>query len=115
MREEQIMQKVLKLAEKGRGLTSPNPMVGAILAKHDRIVGQGYHRKAGTPHAEVEAIRDAGKKVTGSTLYVSLEPCCHFGQTPPCTDAIISAGIKKVIYATRDPNPVVHGKGARIL
>jgi len=109
------MQKVLKLAEKGRGLTSPNPMVGAVLVRNSRVVGQGYHRGAGKPHAEVEAIRDAGKKVTGSTLYVNLEPCCHFGQTPPCTDAIISDGIKKVVYATRDPNPVVNGKGARIL
>jgi len=109
------MQQVLKLAEKGRGYTSPNPMVGAILVKHGRIVGQGYHRGAGKPHAEVEAIRNAGDKAIGSTLFVNLEPCCHFGQTPPCTDAIISAGIKKVVYAIKDPNPVVNGKGARIL
>jgi len=109
------MQQVLKLAEKGRELTSPNPMVGAILVKHGRIVGQGYHRGAGKPHAEVEAIRNAGDKAIGSTLFVNLEPCCHFGQTPPCTDAIISAGIKKVVYAIKDPNPVVNGKGARIL
>jgi pyrimidine deaminase RibD-like protein/riboflavin biosynthesis pyrimidine reductase len=115
MREEQIMQKVLKLAEKGRGYTSPNPKVGAVLVRNGRIVGQGYHRKAGKPHAEVEAIRDAGKGAAGSTLYVNLEPCCHFGKTPPCTDEIIASGIEKVVYSTRDPNPAVNGKGARIL
>jgi len=109
------MQQVLRLAEKGRGHTSPNPMVGAILDRNGKIVGQGYHRGAGMPHAEMEAIKDAGRMADGSTLYVNLEPCCHFGKTPPCTDAIISAGIKKVVYPVNDPNPVVNGKGARIL
>ena len=109
------MQRVLGLAEKGRGKTSPNPMVGAVLVKNGRIVGQGYHHRAGSPHAEIEALKRAGRNAQGSTLYVNLEPCCHFGKTPPCTDAIIKAGIRKAVYAVQDPNPRVSGKGARIL
>ncbi len=109
------MQEVLRLAEKGRGNTSPNPMVGAVLVKDGRIVGKGYHQGFGKPHAEVEAIKDAGKKVKASILYVNLEPCSHYGKTPPCTDAIISAGIKKVVYSVKDPNPAVNGRGAAML
>ncbi|VAX32864.1 Diaminohydroxyphosphoribosylaminopyrimidine deaminase / 5-amino-6-(5-phosphoribosylamino)uracil reductase [hydrothermal vent metagenome] len=105
----------MELALKGQGRTSPNPMVGAVLVKNGLVVGEGYHRKAGLPHAETEALRRAGNKARGADLYVNLEPCCHFGKTPPCTDAIISAGVKKVIVGMRDPNRLVSGKGFRQL
>jgi len=105
------MKEALKLAGRGRGKTSPNPMVGAVLVKDGRIVGRGYHRSFGAPHAEAEAIGAAGSAARGSTLYVSLEPCCHYGHTPPCTDAIIGAGIERVVAGVVDPNPVVNGRG----
>jgi len=109
------MRLALQLAEKGLGHTSPNPSVGAVLVKDGEIVGQGYHKAAGRDHAEVVAIKDAGERTHGATLYVTLEPCCHQGRTGPCTSAIIKSGIHKVIYAVKDPNPVVNGKGARCL
>jgi diaminohydroxyphosphoribosylaminopyrimidine deaminase/5-amino-6-(5-phosphoribosylamino)uracil reductase len=104
--------RTLALAARGRGKTSPNPMVGALLVKGGRIISEGYHRKAGTPHAEVIAIDAAGDRAKGATLYVSLEPCCHKDKrTPPCTQKIISSGIRKVVIAMEDPNPKVAGKG----
>ncbi len=103
------MELALKLAEKGRGLTIPNPMVGCIIVKRGRIVGKGYHRTAGTEHAEVIALNDAGKKSINSTLYVNLEPCSHWGKTPPCTEKIVEAGVREVIIAMEDPNPLVDG------
>ncbi|RPI34303.1 MAG: bifunctional diaminohydroxyphosphoribosylaminopyrimidine deaminase/5-amino-6-(5-phosphoribosylamino)uracil reductase RibD, partial [Nitrospiraceae bacterium] len=107
-----FMKRALLLAERARGKTSPNPMVGALLVKKSRIIAEGYHKKAGTPHAEVIAIDNAGAKASGSTLYVSLEPCCHKDKrTPPCTEKIISSGIRKVVIAMKDPNPKVSGKG----
>lgn len=109
------MRLALELAEKGRGRTSPNPMVGAVLVRDGRVVGKGYHARAGLPHAEVEAIRDAGAAARGSTLYVNLEPCCHTGRTGPCTAAIIEAGIARVVAAMRDPNPLVAGRGLAAL
>jgi diaminohydroxyphosphoribosylaminopyrimidine deaminase/5-amino-6-(5-phosphoribosylamino)uracil reductase len=109
------MQRALRLAEKGRGKTSPNPMVGAVIVKAGEIVGEGYHRQVGQDHAELAAIRKAGRKTRGATLYVNLEPCCHTGRTGPCTDAIIKAGIKKVVFSMIDPDPRVNGKGIRIL
>jgi len=112
---EFYMRRVLELARKGRGRTSPNPMVGAVLVKNGCVVGEGYHRKAGLPHAEIEALSQAGKKARGADLYLNLEPCCHFGKTPPCTEAILSAGVKKVIVGMRDPNKRVSGKGFRQL
>jgi diaminohydroxyphosphoribosylaminopyrimidine deaminase/5-amino-6-(5-phosphoribosylamino)uracil reductase len=106
------IKRTLALAERARGKTSPNPMVGALLVKNHRIISEGYHKQAGTPHAEAIAIDRAGGKAAGSTLYVSLEPCCHKDKrTPPCTGKIISAGIRRVIVAMRDPNPRVAGKG----
>ncbi|MDL2275043.1 bifunctional diaminohydroxyphosphoribosylaminopyrimidine deaminase/5-amino-6-(5-phosphoribosylamino)uracil reductase RibD [Desulfosarcina sp. OttesenSCG-928-G10] len=105
------MQIALELAEKGRGRTSPNPMVGAVVVKDGRIVGKGWHPQAGGPHAEVVALDDAGDLAKGATLYVTLEPCNHFGRTPPCTQKIISAGIRKVVVAMADPNPRVQGGG----
>ncbi|MBM4288812.1 MAG: bifunctional diaminohydroxyphosphoribosylaminopyrimidine deaminase/5-amino-6-(5-phosphoribosylamino)uracil reductase RibD [Deltaproteobacteria bacterium] len=109
------MALALKLAAKGVGFTSPNPMVGAVVVKDGHIVGQGYHRRYGLPHAEVEALRQAGALARGGTLYVTLEPCNHHGQTPPCTEAVLSAGILRVVIANHDPNPRVTGGGADFL
>lgn len=104
----------LSLAKKGSGSTFPNPMVGAVIVKNGKVIGKGYHKKAGLPHAEIEAIETARRglaKLKGTTLYVNLEPCIHFGKTPPCVDAIIKAGVTRVVCATADPNPIVSGKG----
>ena len=109
------MELALELARKALGRTSPNPMVGAVVVKDGRIVGKGYHARAGTPHAEIHALREAGEDASGATLYVTLEPCCHHGRTGPCTEAVIQAGIKKVVMAMADPNPLVAGKGAQKL
>jgi len=108
----------LRLARRGYGRTSPNPMVGAVLVKGGKIIGQGWHRRAGLPHAEIEAIRDAqyhGHNPKGATVYVTLEPCCTQGRTPPCTDAIRAAGIRRVVAGATDPNPLHAGRGFRIL
>ncbi len=112
---EKFMIRALNLAKKGLGRTSPNPAVGAVVVKEGRIVGEGYHRKAGFPHAEVEALRRAGEQAREGELYVTLEPCCFQGKTPPCTEAIVKSGIKKVYAGTLDPNPRVNGKGLEIL
>ncbi|ADL08431.1 bifunctional diaminohydroxyphosphoribosylaminopyrimidine deaminase/5-amino-6-(5-phosphoribosylamino)uracil reductase RibD [Thermosediminibacter oceani] len=110
-----FMRRALDLAKKGRGTTSPNPMVGAVVVKDGEIVGEGYHRKAGEPHAEVEALAQAAERARGAELYVNLEPCCHYGRTPPCADTIIRAGVKRVVAAMADPNPLVAGKGIKRL
>jgi diaminohydroxyphosphoribosylaminopyrimidine deaminase/5-amino-6-(5-phosphoribosylamino)uracil reductase len=115
MKDEQFMRLALKLAEKGKGKTSPNPMVGAVVVKKGEILSKGYHKKFGGPHAEAITIRACGDRAKGATLYTTLEPCCHFGKTPPCTDLIIQSGIKKVVCAAIDPNPKVNGKGLRRL
>ncbi len=116
MRDEQYMAMAIRLAEKGRGQVSPNPMAGALLVKNGGIVGSGWHRRAGGAHAEINAINSAGKAAArGAYLYVTLEPCCTYGRTPPCVDAIITAGIKKVICGVSDPNPKHSGKGFEIL
>ncbi|HTB84519.1 MAG TPA: bifunctional diaminohydroxyphosphoribosylaminopyrimidine deaminase/5-amino-6-(5-phosphoribosylamino)uracil reductase RibD [Candidatus Sulfotelmatobacter sp.] len=112
------MRKALSLARKGFGSTSPNPMVGAVLVKSGKIIGRGWHRRAGMPHAEIEALRDAQKRKfdpRGATLFVTLEPCCTHGRTPPCTEAIIAAGIKRVIVGATDPNPKHAGRGFKVL
>jgi diaminohydroxyphosphoribosylaminopyrimidine deaminase/5-amino-6-(5-phosphoribosylamino)uracil reductase len=112
------LELALRLARRGYGLTSPNPMVGAVLVKGGKIIGRGWHRRAGLPHAEIEALRDAqkhGHNPGGATLCVTLEPCCTRGRTPPCTDAIIAAGIKRVVVGAVDPNPKHSGKGLKIL
>src|SRR5574344_1956616 len=109
---EKYMKRCFELALKADGKTSPNPMVGCvILDKYGNVAGEGYHHKAGMPHAEVEALKVAGDKAIGGTLIVSLEPCSHFGKTPPCADLIIKKGIKKLVVATKDCNPLVAGKG----
>ncbi len=109
--DEFFIKKTFRLALKGEGKTSPNPMVGAILVKDGRIIGRGYHKRAGDIHAEVAAFNDAGESAVGSTLYVNLEPCSHFGQTPPCCDEIIKNKVKRVVFSMRDPNPLVSGRG----
>jgi len=114
-RDAVYMERCLELAAKGYGLVSPNPMVGCVIVRDDRIVAEGFHRKIGEAHAEIEALRKAGGSARGATLYVNLEPCVHFGRTPPCVDAIIKAGIRRVVAAMKDPNPVVGGKGIQKL
>jgi diaminohydroxyphosphoribosylaminopyrimidine deaminase/5-amino-6-(5-phosphoribosylamino)uracil reductase len=111
MNDEPFMQMALALAQKGQGFTSPNPMVGAVVVKDGQVVGEGYHHAAGQPHAEVNAIDDAGDAAAGATIYVNLEPCNHTGRTPPCTHKIIQAGVGRVVVAMRDPNPDVTGGG----
>ena len=110
-----FMKIALSLAAKGKGLTSPNPMVGAAIVKKEKIVGSGFHSKAGTPHAEIIALENAGEKAKGSTLFINLEPCVHFGKTPPCCEEVIKSGIRKVIVAMKDPNPLVDGSGIKKL
>jgi diaminohydroxyphosphoribosylaminopyrimidine deaminase/5-amino-6-(5-phosphoribosylamino)uracil reductase len=110
--EEKLMRRALQLALKGRGRTSPNPMVGSLLLKKGKIIAQGYHERAGEPHAEAIVLKKAGEKARGGTLFITLEPCCHTDKrTPPCSKAIIQSGVKKVIVAMEDPNPRVSGKG----
>ena len=116
MNDALYMKRALSLARRAIGRTSPNPMVGALLVRRGSIIAEGYHKKAGTPHAEAIAIDRAGRRAAGSTLYVTLEPCCHKDKrTPPCTDKIISAGIRDVVIAMRDPNPRVSGRGIAML
>jgi diaminohydroxyphosphoribosylaminopyrimidine deaminase / 5-amino-6-(5-phosphoribosylamino)uracil reductase len=111
-----FMNQALKLAERSRGMTSPNPLVGAVLVKNGKVLAAAYHKRAGDPHAEALAILKAGTKAKDSTLYVTLEPCCHTGKkTPPCCPVILKAGIKKVVIAMRDPNPKVSGRGVKAL
>ena len=109
------MRRALALARRGEGLTRPNPPVGAVVVKNGRKIGQGWHKKAGGPHAEVFALRQAGAAARGATLYVTLEPCSTFGRTPPCTDAVLRAGIARVVVAMADPNPKHAGRGLRLL
>jgi diaminohydroxyphosphoribosylaminopyrimidine deaminase / 5-amino-6-(5-phosphoribosylamino)uracil reductase len=115
MNDQFFMEMALDLAEKGRGYTSPNPMVGAVVVADGKVVGKGYHEAAGRAHAEVRAIDDAGEKANGATLYVTLEPCHHHGRTPPCTEKILAAGIHRVVVAMADPNPAVTGGGSDYL
>lgn len=115
MAEEQFMKRAIELAKQGAGWTAPNPLVGAVVVKNGRVIGEGYHRKYGELHAERNALAACSEDPTGATLYVTLEPCCHYGKTPPCTEIIIEKKIAKVVIGSRDPNPKVAGKGARIL
>lgn len=107
-----FMARALELAERGRGHLEPNPLVGAIIVRDGTIVGEGWHEKFGQPHAEIHALRQAGENARGSILYVTLEPCCHFGKTPPCTEAVIRAGVRRVVFAMLDPFHQVSGQGA---
>lgn len=107
------MQRALELAEKAKGFTSPNPMVGAVIVKDDRIIGEGYHHKCGQAHAEVDAFNNATEPVEGATMYVTLEPCSHTGKTPPCADRIVKEKIARVVVGATDPNPLVSGRGIK--
>lgn len=113
--DELWMRRALALARKGEGATRPNPPVGAVVVRGNRVVGEGWHRRAGGDHAEIHAIRQAGRRASGSTLYVTLEPCCTWGRTGPCTEAILAAGIKRVVAAVSDPNPRHRGRGLNFL
>lgn len=115
MAEEQFMKRAIELAKQGAGWTAPNPLVGAVVVKNGRVIGEGYHRKYGELHAERNALAACTEDPAGATLYVTLEPCCHYGKTPPCTEIIVEKKIAKVVIGSRDPNPKVAGKGARIL
>jgi diaminohydroxyphosphoribosylaminopyrimidine deaminase/5-amino-6-(5-phosphoribosylamino)uracil reductase len=110
-----MMARALQLAERGLWTTSPNPRVGCVVVRDGEIVGEGWHEKAGEPHAEVHALRAAGDKAKGATAYVTLEPCSHYGRTPPCAEALIAAGVSRVVAAMTDPNPLVSGKGLALL
>ncbi|MFP4698370.1 MAG: bifunctional diaminohydroxyphosphoribosylaminopyrimidine deaminase/5-amino-6-(5-phosphoribosylamino)uracil reductase RibD [Eubacteriales bacterium] len=109
------MYRAVELAKKGIGYTRPNPLVGAVIVKEDKIIGEGYHEYFGGPHAEINAIKKANENVEGATMYVTLEPCSHYGKTPPCAKAIVEKKLKKVIIGMKDPNPVVSGNGIKIL
>ena len=115
MNDENYMRIALELAKKGMGYVNPNPMVGAVIVKNGRIIGKGYHQKYGELHAERMAFADCTENCDGATIYVTLEPCCHYGKTPPCTDAIIEHKISRVVIGSSDPNPLVSGKGVKIL
>ena len=105
------LERALAIAERGRGTTRPNPVVGAVVVRDGEVVGEGWHERAGAPHAEVAALREAGERARGATLYTTLEPCAHRGRTGPCAEAVIEAGIARVVVASRDPNPLVNGQG----
>ena len=109
------MGRALQLARRGLYSTDPNPRVGCVLVKNDAVVGEGWHQVAGEPHAEIHALQDAGLEARGATAYVTLEPCCHHGKTPPCSDALIQAGVARVVAAMQDPNPQVAGEGLQAL
>ncbi|MBC7349416.1 MAG: bifunctional diaminohydroxyphosphoribosylaminopyrimidine deaminase/5-amino-6-(5-phosphoribosylamino)uracil reductase RibD [Candidatus Aminicenantes bacterium] len=111
-RDLAYMEMAYSLAEKARGRTSPNPSVGAVLVKRDKIVGWGFHREAGQPHAEIVALDRAGRQAKGATLYLTLEPCVHWGRTPPCVDRLLGSDLKRIVISSYDPNPLVHRKGA---
>ncbi len=115
MNDHQYMEMALCLAEKGAGWVSPNPMVGAVIVKEGRIIGQGYHERYGQPHAERNALASCTEDPRGADMYVTLEPCCHHGKQPPCVDAVLEAGIRRVVVGSADPNPLVSGKGIQIL
>ncbi len=114
-KEQDYMRRALELARRAEGRTSPNPMVGALIVNRGRVVGTGFHEKAGSGHAEIAALKEAGSRARGADLILNLEPCCHFGRTPPCTEAIVAAGLRRVVIGMRDPNPAVRGKGIRLL
>ena len=115
MTDQNYMLQAIQLAKQGEGWTNPNPMVGAVIVKNGRIIGKGYHKKCGELHAERNAIASLTESAEGATIYVTLEPCCHYGKTPPCTEAIIEQKIKRVVIGSRDPNPKVSGKGIKML
>ena len=115
MTDEQYMRRAIELAKRGMGYTSPNPMVGAVIVKDGRIIGEGWHERYGELHAERNALKHCKESPRGAEMYVTLEPCCHHGKQPPCVEAVIEAGIKRVYVGSDDPNPLVAGGGIKIL
>ena len=115
LQDEDYMREALQLARHAEGRTSPNPLVGALLVRDGRVIAAGWHRKAGTAHAEIHALQMAGELAQGATLYVTLEPCSHYGRTGPCANAVVKAGVRRVVIGMQDPNPLVAGKGIAIL
>ena len=117
VRQEDIeyMRRAIELAERGVGFTNPNPMVGAVIVKGGKVIGEGWHERCGEWHAERNAFKNCTVPAEGATMYVTLEPCCHYGKTPPCTEAIIEHGIARVVVGMEDPNPLVAGKGIALL
>ena len=115
MNDAEYMRLALVLAERGRGWTAPNPMVGAVIVKDGAVIGQGWHERYGEPHAERNALAACTADPAGATMYVTLEPCCHHGKQPPCVEAILASGIRRVVIGSADPNPLVAGKGVAIL
>lgn len=113
--DEKYMQLAIELAKKGKGKVNPNPLVGAVIVKNGKIIGQGYHRNYGGNHAEIEAINNSSESVEDSTIYVTLEPCFHYGKTPPCVDKLISSKVSRVVIGSLDPNPLVSGQSIRKL
>src|SRR5262245_19757045 len=113
--DSDYMQQALDLARRGQGYVEPNPLVGCVIVRDGQVVGEGWHQRFGGPHAEIEALKVAGHRAKGATLYVTLEPCCHHGKTPPCTDAVIAAGVQRVVAAMPDPFPQVAGGGLTLL
>lgn len=109
------MRRCIELARNAQGKTAPNPMVGAVIVKDGEILAEGWHEGPGLAHAELDALRKLGGSAPGATMYVNLEPCCHFGRTPPCTDAVLKSGVRRVVAGMIDPNPVVNGRGVEIL
>ncbi|MGM0435897.1 MAG: bifunctional diaminohydroxyphosphoribosylaminopyrimidine deaminase/5-amino-6-(5-phosphoribosylamino)uracil reductase RibD, partial [Bacillota bacterium] len=109
------MKRALTLAKKGEGFANPNPLVGAVIVKDGRIIGEGYHAKYGEHHAEINAINSAEESIEGATMYVTLEPCSHHGKTPPCALALVKGGLRRVVIASKDPNPLVAGRGINML
>src|SRR5688500_9693716 len=110
-----FMARAIELTERGRDTATPNPSVGCVIAKAGRIIGEGWHERAGEPHAEVHALKPCSESPEGATVYVSLEPCAHQGRTPPCADQLVEAKVARVVAAIEDPNPLVHGRGAECL
>jgi diaminohydroxyphosphoribosylaminopyrimidine deaminase / 5-amino-6-(5-phosphoribosylamino)uracil reductase len=113
--DDHFMREAIRLARKGIGKTSPNPIVGAVIVRNGKIIGRGYHKKYGDWHAEINAIKDANCSVKGATIYITLEPCCHYGNTPPCVETLIKEKTGRIVVGTLDPNPMVNGKGIKIL
>ncbi|MEE9500170.1 MAG: bifunctional diaminohydroxyphosphoribosylaminopyrimidine deaminase/5-amino-6-(5-phosphoribosylamino)uracil reductase RibD [Candidatus Omnitrophota bacterium] len=114
-KHKQFMRRAIELARKAEGKTFPNPLVGALVVKKGKIVGEGHHEKPGSAHAEITALKKAKKSARKASLYISLEPCAHYGKTPPCVNSIIKSGIKRVYAAMKDPNPLVNGRGLNLL
>lgn len=114
-RDAEFMRRCIELARNAQGKTAPNPMVGAVIVKDGEILAEGWHEGPGLAHAELDALRKLGGSAPGATMYVNLEPCCHFGRTPPCTDAVLKSGVRRVVAGMIDPNPVVNGRGVEIL